>query len=186
VKKRFALLIISIMVSFAPLPHLEPPLDKLNPPEVSAQTKLPVELVEPTPTPIPERIVQPIDNESMAWVFLTSNGFSKEQTAGIMGNLMQEHHFQTSDTPGGLGIAQWMGGRRDNLMARSGWDTIGVQLQFLLDELNSGYINTKNAILLSQSIDESTIIFQNGYEKCGVCMEGQRIQYGYEIFNKYS
>lgn len=126
------------------------------------------------------------ENEQITWQFLTSNGFSAEQAAGIMGNLQQEHHFQTSDTAGGLGIAQWTGGRRTNLLSRDNPYDIYTQLQFLLDELNTGYSRAKSAITSSSSIEESTRAFQNQFERCGICREELRINYAYDIYGKYA
>jgi resuscitation-promoting factor RpfB len=123
----------------------------------------------------------PSENESITWNYLIAQGFSRTQTAGIMGNLMQEHGFRTTDTPGGLGIVQWTGSRRANLMARANWDNIYVQLDFLMSELNSGYSGVKNQILASVTLTEAVQIFQNQYERCGVCMEGNRINYAQNI-----
>lgn len=125
------------------------------------------------------------ENESIIWDYLLAQGFSKVQTAGIMGNLQQEHHFDTSDTSGGLGIAQWTGGRRTNLISRGDYLNIHVQLQYLMDELNGGYAYVKNAILNATTIEDATIIFQNKFERCGVCREDQRINYAYEIYERH-
>lgn len=126
------------------------------------------------------------ENEAISWDFLKSQGFSDVQTAGIMGNLMQEHRFQTSDTAGGLGIAQWTGGRRNNLLAMSNPYDIYTQLQYLMTELNSGYAAAKNSILSSTSIEAATRAFQNQFERCGICREDQRINYAYDIYNRYA
>ncbi len=126
------------------------------------------------------------NNEGIAWNFLLDNGFSAEQAAGIMGNLMQEHRFQTSDTAGGLGIAQWTGGRRNSLLSRENPYDIYTQLQFLMDELNTGYARAKNAILASTSIEDATRAFQNQFERCGICREDLRINYAYDIYRKYT
>src|SRR3990167_9928557 len=37
----------------------------------------------------------PQNNEDVVWNFLIAQGFTKVQTAGIMGNLKQEHQFRT-------------------------------------------------------------------------------------------
>jgi hypothetical protein len=177
--KRTLLAVICIILGFMPLPHFsKPPLSSLNPPEAHAVA---VEKKSPVPAPLK-------DNESISWDFFIAHGFSPNQTAGILGNLMQEHKFNTSDVPGGLGIAQWTGSRRSNLMARNGYDTIQVQLQYLMDELDGGYVSAKNAILASASLDESTEIFQNQFERCNpdYCMLQQRVQYGQEILAKHS
>ena len=126
------------------------------------------------------------ENEAITWTFLKSQGFSDTQTAGIMGNLMQEHRFQTSDTAGGLGIAQWTGGRRNNLLAQENPYDIYTQLQYLMAELNGGYTAAKNSILSSTSIEASTRAFQNQFERCGICREETRINYAYDIYNRYA
>lgn len=128
----------------------------------------------------------PSENENITWDYLRAQGFSREQTAGIMGNLMQEHRFNTSHVGGGLGIAQWIGGRADNLyrMAesqnRDPFD-IRLQLDYLMHELNGGYVRVKNQILSATTVEDSVRYFQNGYERCGICNEGQRIIYAYNI-----
>ena len=126
------------------------------------------------------------ENEVITWDFLKSQGFSDVQTAGIMGNLMQEHHFQTTDTAGGLGIAQWTGGRRNNLLSMPNPYDIYTQLQYLMSELNGGYTSAKNAILSSTSIEAATRAFQNQFERCGICREELRINYAYDIYGRYA
>ena len=120
-------------------------------------------------------------NETIAWNFLIANGFTRNQTAGIMGNLQQEHGFQTSDVGGGLGIAQWLGGRRSALMARPNYLDINVQLQFMLDELNGSNAHAGAAVRASATIEQAVRAFQNLYERCGICNEGRRVQYAYAI-----
>ena len=123
----------------------------------------------------------PSENESITWNYLIGQGFSRIQTAGIMGNLMQEHGFLTSDTSGGLGIVQWTGSRKANLMAHDGWDNIYVQLDFLMSELNGGYVGVKNQLLSATTLVQAVQIFQNQYERCGICMEGSRITFAQNI-----
>jgi len=140
---------------------------------------------------IPQKVVQSIvptaqaatgsNNESIAWNFLIAHGFTRNQTAGIMGNLQQEHGFNTTDVGGGLGIAQWIGGRRSALMARPNYLDINVQLQFMLDELNGSNAHAGAAVRASASIEQAVAAFQNLYERCGICNEGRRVQYAHAI-----
>lgn len=123
----------------------------------------------------------PSENETITWNFLIENGFSRSQTAGIMGNLMQEHRFNTTDTSGGLGIAQWVGGRRSELLTMPYPENIYTQLNFLMHELNTNYSYVRDAIKAADDVDDAVIIFQNKFERCGICMEGQRLQYAYNI-----
>lgn len=121
------------------------------------------------------------ENERITWFYLRNQGFSREQTAGIMGNLQQEHGFQTS----GDGLAQWTGGRKANLMSMSDPYSIYTQLDFLMVELNGGYRSVKNNLLAASTIDQAVIIFQDQFERCGVCMQQRRIQFAYEIYVRY-
>lgn len=121
------------------------------------------------------------ENERITWFYLRNQGFSREQTAGIMGNLQQEHGFQTS----GDGLAQWTGGRKARLMAMNDPYSIYTQLDFLMVELNGSYRAVKNNLLASTSIDQAVIIFQDQFERCGVCMQTRRIQFAYEIYGRY-
>lgn len=122
-------------------------------------------------------------NASITKKFLLKNGFTKNQTAGIMGNLQQEHGFKTDDVDGGLGIAQWLGDRRLNLLARKNPYSIHTQLQFMLDELNGAESSAGKAVRSAKTIEQATVAFQNLYERCGVCMEGQRISFAYGFLN---
>ena len=128
----------------------------------------------------------PSENETITWNFLISNGFTKYQTAGIMGNLMQEHGFNTSDTSGGYGLVQWTGSRRSSLLAQPYPENIYTQLNFLMSELNAGYVGVLSAIKSSNTIDDTAIIFQNKFERCGVCMQDNRIQFAYNIYATFS
>jgi hypothetical protein len=119
----------------------------------------------------------PTENENITWKFLTANGYSRVQAAGIMGNLMQEHRFNTT----GDGLAQWIGARKAELYSRPYPDNIYTQLDFLLYELTVKYTGTNNRIKASNSLTDVVLIFQNEFERCGICMESQRIVYAQNI-----
>ena len=124
----------------------------------------------------------PTENETITWDFLISNGFTKFQAAGIMGNLMQEHGFNTTDTSGGYGIVQWTGGRRSELLSIAYPENIYTQLNFLMHEFNTNYVGVRDAVKLANTIDDATIIFQNKFERCGLCRESQRVKFAYDIY----
>lgn len=123
----------------------------------------------------------PTENEAIAWKYLLGQGFSRNQAAGIMGNLMQEHGFRTD----GDGLAQWTGGRRAELLSRQDPYSIYTQLDFLMHELNGKYSYVKNAIRGTSAIEQSVRIFQDQYERCGICAESKRITYAYEILGRH-
>lgn len=119
----------------------------------------------------------PSENETITWNFLLGQGFTREQTAGIMGNLKQEHGFNTT----GDGLAQWTGGRKATLMAMPDPYNIYTQLNFLMQELNGPYAKVRDALKASTTVEQATVIFQDQYERCGICAESKRIQFAYDI-----
>lgn len=127
----------------------------------------------------------PSQNEAIAWNFFIEKGFTPEQAAGIMGNLQQEHRFNTSDVPGGLGIAQWLGGRRAALMQWENYLDIHTQLNFMMYEFNNKEYRAYNAIKRANTIEEATRAFQNHYERCGICREQTRISYAHMFYARY-
>jgi len=146
--------------------------------EIASITKTePVKQVEVIGAKFKGAYTTPSQNESITWDYLIAQGFSREQTAGIMGNLKQEHGFNTT----GDGLAQWTGSRKATLLARDDPYNIYTQLDFLMYELNGGYRSVQTAIKAAYTVEEATIIFQNKFERCGICVEDRRIQYAYNI-----
>lgn len=154
----------------SPLPkaHTEPPA---QPEEKLVQSSIPIQ---------PQISILEKTNERIVWERLIAEGFSREQTAGIMGNLQQEHNFNTD----GDGLAQWTQGRLANLLTRPNHRDINVQLDYLMEELNGGYAHVKQEVLAS-GLDGALLTFQNKYEKCGICMQEKRFMYAYQILGKY-
>lgn len=195
--KLIIIVIIAALLAFSPIPIVQKPplsMEQSTAPKTSVVEAKQVietpttEIIPATPEPVaPSAPSQPVDNETIAWNFFISQGFTREQTAGIMGNLQQEHGFNTSDVPGGLGIAQWMNARRDNLMARDNYLDINVQLQFLMDELNTGESSAKAAVIASGSVESATQHFQNKFERCNptYCHLSKRINYAYQILSRH-
>lgn len=136
------------------------------------QSKKQVEIVG-----VKGKYTTPSENESITWSFLTNNGFSRVQAAGIMGNIMQEHGFNTT----GDGLAQWTGSRKAELYSMSHPENIYTQLNFLLHELTTNYAGVGSAIKASDSLLEVVGIFQNKFERCGFCSESSRIQFARNI-----
>ncbi len=143
----------------------------------SITTKEPKKQVEIVGAKYKGSYTTPGENQAITWNYLIAKGFTREQTAGIMGNLMQEHGFKTT----GDGIAQWTGGRKASLMSRPDPYNIYTQLDFMMFELDNGYRRVQTDIRNSITVEQAVIAFQNGYEKCGICAESRRIQYAYNI-----
>lgn len=117
------------------------------------------------------------------WSYLIESGFTREQSAGIMGNLQQEHRFRTD----GDGLAQWLNGRLDKLLSLPNARDISVQVKYLVDEMNSTEGYAGNLVRSAATIEDATVLFQNKFERCNpqYCMQSQRIAYAYEFYERY-
>lgn len=145
------------------------------------------------------------DNEALssnvktAYEFFVAKGLKPYQSAGIVGNLMQESSviptiYQYGGGPG-RGIAQWSAGDRwdhayhDNAVWYAGtrgesvW-SLNLQLEFIWYELNTfGY--GFSALKSSGNLTQATHTFMADYEICGQCVETQRLAYAQQVLNAY-
>lgn len=116
-------------------------------------------------------------NAQKIYSYFIGRGLTPIQTAGIMGNLQAESGFDpgieekgTTRKDKGYGIAQWTFGRRTNLenfAASKGKPAsdLGVQLDFLWEELNTAY-KTKvfDVIKATSSLEVVTYVFLEKFE----------------------
>jgi hypothetical protein len=138
-------------------------------------------------------------NEHTAFNFFVAKGLTKVQSAGIVGNLMQESNvIPTSVQFGGgpgRGIAQWsVGGRwdasaSDNVAwfaavhGQNRW-ALGTQLDFIWYELtNLGYGFSE--LRAAGSVTAATLAFQDRFEICGQCDASTRIQYADQVLSQF-
>lgn len=125
------------------------------------------------------------ETEKLAYKYLVQH-FQPYQVVGILGNLKQESGFNTEDHPNGLGIAQWLGARRQNLIDKySGSPStyqIYNQLQYIVEEMNGTEKRAGDALRASQTLEEATQVFQDQYERCGDCRASQRLTYAQEYW----
>lgn len=134
-------------------------------------------------------VLQGDDNEEKIFIFLISNAFkhnnnkplSQTQAAAIIGNFYKESALDPkaiNPSSGATGIAQWLGGRLENLKKfskeKSGNDSeesfynLEMQLGFLKQELDS----TEKKVLsdsdfLSNDIEKATLAFRKIFERPG-------------------
>lgn len=131
-------------------------------------------------------IVAGTGNEQTICKTLLANGFNAAGVAGIMTNLSSESGFNpnafnsSGGGQGAYGIAQWRGGRQSSLKSLSNYQTVEVQLQFLLNEITSGseasagreYMNSMNS---NSSASELVYEWCYNYERPGINNEQKRI-----------
>lgn len=125
--------------------------------------------------------------------YLTSKGLSREQAAGIAGNLMQESRFDTTilgDNGTSIGLAQWRKERREDLkefasgMGRDKTD-FHTQLDFIIHELNTTEKKAGNLLRQAQTVEEASDIFSKHYERPNLryAHNDKRRNFAREFFN---
>ena len=164
--------------------------DEPAPPDAGA-------IADPDDTPPLEPLVA--SREKIAFEFFRNKGLSRVQSAGIVGNLMQESSViptavQYGGGPG-RGIAQWSVGGRwnsshdDNVAwyaaahGLSRW-SLTTQLDFIWYELNHfgyGFSSLRAATTVTAAVKA----FQDRYEICGTCDSSRRIADAQWVLSHY-
>lgn len=143
------------------------------------------------------------DNAKIIWDSLTKNGFTEIATAGIMGNLMAESHFNpriveggseadniTCDGTTGYGIAQWTSiDRQEGLAAlasakgRPSGDLM-VQIDWLIQEIDK--YGVRDVMNQQTSPYQAALLFHKEFERSADTEEqaARRGHYAEEIYNK--
>ena len=136
-------------------------------------------------------------NEEKAFNYFISQGYTKEQAAGIVGNLMQENRAlnpTVANSIGHKGIAQWDPKDRYPKMvafAKSkGLDpnTLEAQLQFVEQELKTGSGGlSKGRLQGTKSVEEAAVLVRKQYLRPGEAeaMDSNRIRFGQQVLSKY-
>lgn len=137
------------------------------------------------------------NNIEKTWNFYIAEGFSKEATAGILGNYMRESKMDpTIEEKGnniGFGLAQWSFSRRTDLEK---WtkendflpSSLEGQLNFSLIEMEKMKFGKYkyNDFKRVNNVKEATILFEKYYERAGVVALEERVKNAEEIYKKYS
>lgn len=117
--------------------------------------------------------------------FFMNKGLTENQSRGILGNLMQEsrgNHTITNKTSGAFGLAQWLGPRKQRLIAKYGNNpTMEQQLNFIWEELNTTEKNAFQKLLSTNTISDATRVFATSFERAGKneMNINKRINYAY-------
>lgn len=119
--------------------------------------------------------------------FFVSRGWTKEQAAGIVGNLQAESgpHLKTNSFnsagggKGAYGIAQWRGIRQDNFSKVFNkpirQSTLNEQLAYVDWELKNSHKNAGNALRNASSARDAAVIVDRLYEISGGETRNKRI-----------
>ena len=119
------------------------------------------------------------NNEQQAFNYYVSKGLTPQQSAGIIGNFIQESNVSpvsVNGSSGATGIAQWLGGRLTNLQAyiqAHGGDntSLSVQLDFSWQEFNGPYQKVLKELQGATDVATAAGFIYNDYE--GLSGSGQ-------------
>ena len=132
-----------------------------------------------------------------AFNYFVSQGYTKEQSAGIVGNLMQENRAldpRVANSIGHKGIAQWDPKDRYPKMSAfaksKGLDpnTLEAQLQFVEQELKTGSGGlSKTRLQGTKSVEEAALLVRKQYLRPGEAeaMDVNRIRFGQQVLSQY-
>lgn len=122
------------------------------------------------------------ERERYIWDRLIGAGLSKVQSASILGNLKQENNTfdparKNEQGTGALGVAQWLGDRKNKLLrTKQNALTLEAQVDFLIDEIFkdshfgdswAGDQKARTAFLGSTDLGEATTLFSDKFERAG-------------------
>jgi hypothetical protein len=147
------------------------------------------------------------DNIKIAVQFFRRQGFTNEQTAGILGNFIQESGLNPSIVGYGVGIAQWLGPRRLELEKQANYQSsLLTQLDFVVKELTDrklyktadgkGYdaslTNARTKLFNVKTtpgsekaaVKEATLVWLQYYERALGQEETERVGYALDIYQK--
>lgn len=142
-------------------------------------------------------IAQAADTNKVAFDYFVKKGLTKEQAAGVVGNLMQEAgdpiNPRATQSPGpGRGIAQWSVGERwavlQQFAAGQGRDpwSLDLQLDFLWHEFETTESAAFAHLKGTTTVVDATLSFSGKFERCSDCHDDTRIAYAQRIFATYA
>lgn len=136
--------------------------------------------------------VEMTGDSQRAMDFFTSKGWTKEQAAGIVGNLMIESNLKTNavgDSGKAYGIAQWHPDRQANFARWKGKDiresTFEEQLEFVNYELTQGTEQRAGTMIKSaRDAAQAAQLVDKYYERSKGLHTSQRMNAAVALFNK--
>jgi hypothetical protein len=140
-------------------------------------------------------------NDEIAFDYFVAKGLTERQSAGIVGNLIQEsgspiNPYANQPSGPGMGIAQWSeGGRwdtdsRDNMVWYAGLSgrsryALAAQLDFTWYELTTFSSYGLTDLRGTTTVSSATTVFMQKFERCGTCATTQRVAYANDVLAKY-
>lgn len=139
-------------------------------------------------------VLQGSDNMQQAFNYFVTKGFTPAQSAGIVGNLIQESGVnplrdEMNDGPG-RGIAQWTVNERWAVLlkyaaSRGDPRSLALQLDFIMAELTGTYPSTLADLKATTDIKGAVDVFLKEYERAGTANGTSRLAHAEEVLSNY-
>jgi hypothetical protein len=131
-------------------------------------------------------------SQAAAVRYFTERGLTPEQSAGVVGNLMQESSLKSNawnESEKAYGIAQWRNERLEGLKAFAAANgkeisDIHTQMDYILHELQTTESKAGQKLMKSSSAAEAAFNFGKYYERPAV-VENTRIAYAEQALQSY-
>jgi hypothetical protein len=127
-------------------------------------------------------------NADKIYKFFISKGFTPFQAAGFVGNFNQESRLDptTTNSIGAIGLAQWLGARKTNLLQQPNPYSLDTQLNFVWTELTTTEKSAYNKIKATTNIKDATIAIRQYYERSNPseANDDARIKYALNVLNQ--
>ena len=138
------------------------------------------------------------ENAEKAFNYFISQGYSKEQSAGIVGNLMQENRALDPKVRNSInhkGIAQWDPNIRYPGLVKFSKErglnpeTLEAQLQYFENEMvtGSGGLSKKRFLAEAKTVEQAAVLMRKGFFRPGEseARDDNRIMFGKQVLQKY-
>ncbi|HUE26304.1 MAG TPA: phage tail tip lysozyme [Solirubrobacteraceae bacterium] len=125
----------------------------------------------------------------VVYSYLTKQGLTAAQAAGVVGNLQQESSLNPAE-PGG-GLAQWIGSRWSALVAFAGKqgaspDSAALQAEYLWHELTTSERGALTALKKTTTPQQAARVFSEQYERPSDPQLANRERYATEALSRYA
>jgi len=139
-------------------------------------------------------------NPERSYHYFLSQGFTPEQSSGIVGNFMVESTPQMStkarnagdgrDGTDSIGIAQWNSGRAKALHSFAEtngivWDDLDTQLQFVMVELGGSHNHVYTQMKNAKTIKDAAWVWERKYEIPKLGTHPDRFKFAREVYATY-
>ena len=139
-------------------------------------------------------ILQGSDNQQQAFNYFVTKGFTSAQSAGIVGNLIQESGVnplrnEMNNGPG-RGIAQWTVNERWAVLlryaaSRGDSGSLALQLDFIMAELTGTYPSTLADLKATTDLKSAVDVFLTEYERAGTANQSARLAHALDVLKIY-